>query len=205
MFLITGCGRSGTRYIAQALRRCGLDVDHEKPGRDGMSSYYYCFDTDWYPGSSHPVPRLEFDVILHQIRYPLDVIASLLTTSSWNWVCQFLPVDQETPLLTRCCYHWLIFNLHAEKQAKFTYRIEALEQVWDRLQQTLGFHTPYEVIKPIPKTINTRKHRDVTWEEVRDSIPITTYREIVAATKRYGYPEDTWPSITNTDPKHSMK
>ena len=31
--IVTGCGRTGTKYTAFALRRMGLDVRHERLGR----------------------------------------------------------------------------------------------------------------------------------------------------------------------------
>lgn len=36
--LITGCGRSGTKYIARLLSAAGLDIGHETMGKDGIAS-----------------------------------------------------------------------------------------------------------------------------------------------------------------------
>lgn len=186
MFLITGCGRSGTKYIAVALQQCGLGVRHEQMGKDGIVSGYYCFDAQQYPGGRHPVPRPDFDVVLHQARHPLPTIASLQTTHSWKWACQFLPVTPNDPLLKRCCHHWLGYNEAAEKLAEYTYRIETLEEVWPTLQRLIGFDAPYSIVADLPKSINARKHDDVTWAEVRDAAP-EIYDAILAASVRYGY------------------
>ena len=35
--LVTGCARSGTRYTALLFSECGLDIQHEKMGKDGIS------------------------------------------------------------------------------------------------------------------------------------------------------------------------
>ena len=186
MILITGSGRSGTTYMARALQRCGLDMPHERLGRDGTVSSLYCFDAPWYPGKKHAVPRPEFDVILHQAREPLASIASIQTGRSWDWTCQFLPVGEDAPLLQRACYNWLVFNEEAERQAVLTYRIEALEKVWPTLQRLIGFNAPYSVIADLPRTINSRKHSDVTWGEVKEAAP-EIYDAIRGAAGRYGY------------------
>lgn len=186
MFLITGAGRSGTKYIATVLRKCGLDVGHEGLGESGIVSGFYCFDADWYPNDRHPVPRPQFDLILHQVRHPLRVIASMQTTHSWEWACQFLPIDESAPLLQRCCYNWLIPNETAERQAAFTYRIENLEGVWSELQRLIGFDASYKIAASLPNDINSRPHGNVTWNDVQKAVP-EAYSTIVNAAERYGY------------------
>lgn len=185
MILITGAGRSGTKYMARALRQCDLDVGHERLGADGIVSSFYCFDALDYPGK-HPAPRPQFDLILHQVREPLASIASIQTGRSWNWTCQFLPVGEDAPLLQRACYNWLVFNEEAERQAQHTYRIEALEDEWSTLQRLIGFEAPYSAIANLPRTVNARKHDDVTWGDVKQAAP-EIYDDIRAATERYGY------------------
>jgi len=187
MFLITGCGRSGSTYMTQVLQRCGLEVGHHKMGRDGTVCGFYCFDTDKYPVKSHPVPRPQFDVILHQVRDPLKTVASLQTGRSWKWTCQFLPIGTDAPLLTKCCYNWLVFNEEAERQAVFTYRIEALKRAWPEIQRLLGFQHSYkDAIAGVSRNANARKHGAVTWADVREAAPLI-YRDIREATERYGY------------------
>lgn len=185
MFLITGCGRSGTKYIAIALQRSGLDVGHERMGNDGIVSAFYCLDVNQYPGK-HSVPRPEFNLILHQVREPLETIASLQTGKSWGWICKFQPIDIDAPLLKRCCYHWLMLSEEAERQAVLTYRIESLEDEWPTLQRLIGFEAPYSAIANLPRTVNARKHDDITWSDVKQAAP-EIYDDIRAAANRYGY------------------
>lgn len=209
MFLITGCGRSGTTYITQVLQRCGLDVGHERMGRDGIVSGFYAFDAPKYPGK-HPTPRPQFDVVLHQVRAPLAAIASLQTGHSWDWVRPLLslparanvpalpirrksawlqpvrPKPTRASMLTLAAYDWLIANENAERMAVLTYRIEALEAAWPELQRLLGFTAGYGVTAGIPKTANTRQHRPVTWGQVKAAAP-EIYTAIRDAATRYGY------------------
>jgi len=185
MFLITGCGRQGTKYIAKALSMCGLDVRHESVGTDGTVSSFYCFESDTYPGD-HIVPRPSFNLVLHQVRNPLDTISSIQTGMSWNWTCKFLPVGAEDELVKRCCYNWLVFNEHAEKQAAMTYQIEKLENVWGELQNLIGFNKPYKNIERLPRNINTRRHTNLNWCDIKRAAP-EIYEDIVLASERYGY------------------
>lgn len=185
MNLITGAGRSGTKYMSTALKMCGMDMPHERLGKDGIVSSFYCFDTSYYPGK-HPVPRPDFDLILHQVREPLASIASIQTGHSWKWTCQFLPVDEGAPLLTKCAYNWLVFNVGAERQARHTYRIEALEDEWPILQEIIGFDAPYSTVADLSRTIHSREHDDVTWRDVKRAAP-EIYDSIREAGRRYGY------------------
>lgn len=185
MFLITGSGRSGSAYITQVLKKCGLDVGHHKMGRDGIVCGFYCFEAKRYP-TKLPAPRPKFDVILHQVREPLASIASIQTGRSWKWTSQFLPIPKNAPVLTRACYNWLVFNEEAERQALWTYRIEALKENWAELQRVLKFNTPYSKVANISKKTNARKHSKVTWADVREWAPFI-YCDIREAAERYGY------------------
>jgi len=187
MILITGSGRSGTKYIARVLRRCGLDVGHEQIGKDGIVSGFYCFDADRYPGKGHKVPRPKFDVILHQVRHPLKVIASVTTGNSRGWASQFVDVEKDASPLRWACYYWLTWNLEAERQALWTYRIEALSDVWIDLQRVLCFDAIYDYATSyIPLTVNTRAHEAITWQDVERAAP-EIYGDIRAIADRYGY------------------
>ena len=185
MFLITGCGRSGTTYITQALRRCGLDVGHECYGRDGIVSGFYAVNAPHYPGR-HPNPRPVFDVVLQQVRHPLKTIASVTTGRSRAWAQPFVPVEPRASKLRWACYYWLAWNRAAERMAAFTYRIEALEAAWPRLQEALGFDAGYAVTAGIPRALNARPHAPVTWAQVRKAAP-EIYAAIRAMATCYGY------------------
>ncbi len=185
MFLVTGSGRSGTKYISTVLRVCGLGVGHEHLGVDGIVSGFYCFESDHYPGA-HVSPRPKFDLILHQVRDPLKAIGSITTGRSRKWASQFVDVEKSASSLRWSCYYWLAFNLEAERQALFTYRIEDLEDIWEKLQDALSFDTPYSVVSDVPKNINTRSHRRYKWNDIKEAAP-EIYGNIRNAARRYGY------------------
>lgn len=203
MFLITGCGRSGTTYITTALQRCGLDVGHERYGRDGIVSGFYAVDAPRYPGR-HPNPRPLFDVVLHQVRHPLRTIASVTTGRSMTWAQPFVPVEPGASTLRWACYYWLAWNRAAEGQAAFTYRIEALEAAWPKLQEALGFDAGYSVTAGIPRAINARRHRRVTWAGVHRAAP-EIYADIRALALRYGYTLEEKEEIWQTSHVHYLR
>ena len=41
LVLVTGCTRSGTRFIAELCRNNGLLIEHERLGRDGQYATFY--------------------------------------------------------------------------------------------------------------------------------------------------------------------
>jgi hypothetical protein len=186
VFLITGAGRSGSTYITRVLKRCGLDVGHHKMGKDGIVCGFYCFDAKRYP-TGNPAPRPKFDVILHQVRDPLKTIASVTTGNSRGWARQFVRVEHSASPLRWACYYWLTWNLEAERQALWTYRIENLKGVWPDLQRVLCFDKDYDsAIFNVPLNVNTRQHDSITWQDAKLAAP-EIYGDIREAAKRYGY------------------
>lgn len=194
MILITAIGRSGTAYIARILRSIGLDVHHESFGRDGTASWYWAAfrrsDTSAISRRCRPpilnrTPR--FRAILHQVRDPLNAIASFSTAneSSWEWIYANTPVHPSDPLLKRCSEAWLHWNRMAEEISDWTYRIESLGSVWPEFCARVGVSAPPGSVPNIPHTINSRPHRTLSWEDIRTLTP--TSGEIEAMAKRYGY------------------
>ena len=138
--LVTGCGRSGTKYIAFALQRMGLDVRHERLGRDGISSWTMAVTSEnrmYGPPSS----AASFEQIFHQTREPLDAISSCLSfsDSSWDFICENVECPRTASTVIRAATYWLLWNEEAEKIATWRYRIEdfpdiLLEDFFDRLK-----------------------------------------------------------------------
>lgn len=89
-FVVAGCSRSGTTYMAKLLSALGFPCGHERifniwriAGIDGFSDpMTYFFDGDASQGDASflSVPYLDQlpqgTVVLHQVRNPLDVIRS---------------------------------------------------------------------------------------------------------------------------------
>ena len=66
MLCITGCGRSGTGYIAKLLSTAGLDIGHEVVKENGTA--------DWHAAA---IPHGADWTVLQQVRTSLKAISSI--------------------------------------------------------------------------------------------------------------------------------
>ena len=187
--LITGCGRSGTKYISHLLSAAGLDIAHETMGKDGIASWLLAVDSpyvDYGPLRRH----FRFHNILHQTRDPLAVISSMQTfqISSWRYICRHIPCSMDEPLLLRCATYWRYWNLQAESGATWQYRIEDIDRVWDELCERLAIPVDRAVLASVPRAINTRhgNYRRIGWDELA-ALDESLCLSIKEQAARYGY------------------
>lgn len=193
MFLITGCGRSGTKYTAAVLQSLGIDVGHEQPGKDGEVGWKGLYRL--LSGQPHSYRK-----IIHQVRHPLDTISSLRTHTNYllDSVAQFFPtrsvVTTTDGKLHRCMEYWYQWNKLAEHQASWTYRIEDFPSAFPALCEVLGLSGFPEKWPEIPDNLNTRRTKrferfqqePVTWEKLESIDSELTHRVRELATQ-YGY------------------
>jgi hypothetical protein len=187
--LITGCGRSGTVYISCLLDELGADVPHETMGLDGIASWLLAVDAGWAPWG--PLRRMfQYRAVLHQVRHPLAAIASAQTfrPESWDYICGHIPCDMTEPLLLRCGKYWHYWNLKAEQTSEWTYRIEELPRVFDRLCETVGVSPDRSRLVAVPADLNSRKERysPISWDQLAELDSELTHK-IQAQAARYGY------------------
>jgi hypothetical protein len=155
--LVTGCGRSGTRYLSFVLRRLGLDVGHERVGRDGVISWALAVVDDeppWGPSGRD----LSFDIVLHQVREPLRVMNSAATfkDESWRFIARHVPCPATAPLPLRAAAYWYHWNVAAERNASLTYRIEDLPRALPEICRLLDVAYDPAVLQRVPENVNTR-------------------------------------------------
>ena len=158
LVLVTGCGRSGTRYLTYVLRRLGLDVGHERLGRDGVAAWTLAVDADdppWGPSQC----AIHFDVVLHSVRHPLDVMRSAATfkDASWRFICEHIPCSADDPLPLRCAAYWYYWNGEAERRADITFRVEGLAAALGEICEKLGVEPDPTVLDRVPNDVNTRR------------------------------------------------
>lgn len=85
--LIVGTGRCGTHYLSRLLKDNGLDVPHERVGREGTASHWFVCDSEWYPilpftpGFKAHVGQRKSDYCfkntVHLVREPCKTIQSI--------------------------------------------------------------------------------------------------------------------------------
>ena len=194
--LVVGCARSGTTYISKVLKKSGLRIGHEKMGKDGISTCELtgnpkegCWKGRWgiCPENYH------FAHIFHQVRDPLNVIASTYITEnldSWYFIMNYIPeIHMQDSHLVKCAKYWYYWNLKAEKMAEWTYRVEDLDQKWEEFETRLGRKISRDSIENTPKNTNGRKTHpyEFTWEDLQNELGPELYRNIRDLAARYGY------------------
>lgn len=185
MLLITGCGRSGTKYTSAVLRQLGLDVRHEGAGKDGSVSSLWVVRDEYYP-AFHEQDRPEFDEVLHQVRHPLNCIASLTTAlmTSWHWNARHIDLDLTQPVLSIASSYWIQWNQLCERTAWVTYKVEDVpSRRWlNLLPKGRGWAATAESYIDVPKTLNSRPHAELDWKDLGE------YEgRIRQMAERYGY------------------
>lgn len=156
--MITGCGRSGTRYITFLLRRLGLDVGHENVKKHGIASWCTAVDAEQTPWGIS-AQKYNFEQKFHQIRHPLLVIPSACSfkENSWLYICNHIPVSIDEPVLLRSAKYWYYWNLEAEKVCDWNYRIEDITTVFDEFCERLGVFPDRSALESTPSDVNTRQ------------------------------------------------
>ncbi|MEN8249447.1 MAG: hypothetical protein ABFS32_10990 [Bacteroidota bacterium] len=189
--VLTGCGRSGTRYSSKLLRKCGLHIGHEKLFFNGISSWRIVSDsTEPFMGPSFNEIKMLDRVMIHQVREPLSSISSMLTIGkpSWEFIAKEIPVnlDKDSSILKAMKYYFY-WNLKAETITD--YRVKA-ETFSDDIRpilidQGITFNDKLNDIKA-KDAVNTRKHQILTWEDLNKEDPDLTGKIRLLGT-RYGY------------------
>ena len=157
--LITGCGRSGTKYASFALQRLGLEVPHERLGRDGISSWTMAVTAESRPYGP-PSSAVSFQHIFHQVREPLATITSCMTFNeqSWDFICHHVECPPLAPVLIKAAIYWLLWNQKAEEIATWRYRIEDFHDgVAHEICKRMSVSFDRDIVASIPRNFNTRR------------------------------------------------
>lgn len=172
--LITGCGRSGTRYISTLLKNMGIDVPHEvKMGKHGISSWLMAVPNVSYPWGPQ-CNKKAFTHIVHQVRDPLKTITSLSTFSpiSWEYISRYIRIRPKDSVLLKSMKYWFRWNRMANKISGYSYRIEDIENVFPEFCEKIGHKNltnKKHIISTIKTNINSRKKKYkkiYTWEDL---------------------------------------
>jgi len=193
-YLVTGCGRSGTGYMAALLQKLGLDVGHEVVGKDGLVSWYAAYDVvgmvpphiaDWQ------VKRETFDCVkvLHVVRHPLACISSCQTHTdgAWRHVEYLLPGIRRLPIIERCMWYWLRWNQEAAKIADRRVRVDESCEVELAMMEFFGCRA--DIIWPqVARNTNTRagQYKNLAWADLR-AVDADLTSKIFLQAMQYGY------------------
>lgn len=198
MRLITGTGRCGTAYMAEILRRAGVNAGHEQvftPQR--MAS---C-DSSILDVSAWALPWLcdgNVNVnIAHQVRHPFHVMRSFLRMgfytnppspcddiSAQAMVYRELPHLRDLPPMEAAARHWIDWNAMLRPLADVTWRIEDIAPVDIADWTGASLVKIADAMNVVPKTLHHWNHGI----EVGDvELTATTHEELQHAAATYGY------------------
>lgn len=199
-FLITGCPRSGTKYTAKLLTSAGIPTGHEKVYRPrGPFPWKLDGEVSWAAVPYLKELKWTGTPVIHQVRHPLKVIASLMQRGTFtskgqkqwasiatDWMGKV--VDGKDPLWV-ASYFWLVWNLEVEKWAEDTFRIEdephllvneaawASGEEWPNIDKALA----------VPKDVNRSTQQPPTL--TYSSLPHDLSGPIRELACKYGYRE----------------
>lgn len=203
--LITGCGRSGTKYASFALQRLGLEVPHERLGRDGISSWTMAVAAESRPYGP-PSSEVSFQHIFHQVREPLATITSCMTfnNESWDFICRHIECRPVAPVLIKAATYWLLWNKKAEEIATWRYRIEDFHDgVAHEICRRMGVSSNVDTIISIPRNFNTRREGRTVhfFEELFRRAGLNVPATLRATVAKPAAPECvSWGALEKADP-----
>lgn len=194
MFLITGTGRSGTHFTSAALGALGLDAPHETVGRDGCVSWKHASRGVFEyigKGRATRVDDPGFDVVIHQVRDPLKVIASMQTfsLSSWYYMAKSVELHLTEPTLLTAMRAWVGWNALIEPRAGWRFRIEDLDSVFPELCRRVGVDravTEVPALRGSQRDSRTHRYQTLTWADLERASPDWS-RRVRDMAERYGY------------------
>lgn len=180
--IITGCGRSGTRYTSKLLQMCGLRIGHELWGGDGLCS--------WYIGSK--LDRFKDCTIIHQVRNPVDTISSLMTfkPQSWKYISWFTKTPLKADYEYKAMRYYLEWNRMVQKHAHHRFRVEDIDAQFPRLCKWCGIEPNWDALRSLRRDVNTRKesrrYHTIGWDYMYSRRPALADK-IRKLARSYGY------------------
>jgi len=188
-FRITGCGRSGTGYMAALMQAMGYDVGHETLGADGISSWMAAAVCEDVPHKGSPIVGVEFATTIHVVRDPMKAIPSIAVNFraiTWRYVERFILIDRDASAYDRAAMYWVGWNrLVAAQNPDLIVPVDVAAAVLPQLLAKRG-ETPGRPETLPPSTVN---HRVTTpaWNIVEPSLPAWLLSAITEQAAGYGY------------------
>lgn len=193
LVLITGHPRSGTHFTAKMLRRVGYAASIEGRwmcGRTRFVSSWKHAQPGWFRNRHYARPmRQDFDRILHQVRHPLDVIASseTLVDRTVDHIKKYVDIPEPTvnydQPLRLCMRSWLGWNRLIEPRADWRFQLEELDSIFPEFCRRAGIPAHDW---PGLGAQNCRSHGELTWEDLeREDEKLAA--EVREMARRYGY------------------
>jgi hypothetical protein len=112
-----------------------------------------------------------YDVILHQVRAPLDVIASLQTlqAGSFNYIDNKIGINQYDDRILQATRYWIEWNMAAAQMSEYSYRVEDMPEQLPVICDYIGIPYAAENVKIVisQNNTNSRRHENVDAAYIR--------------------------------------
>ena len=192
--LITGHSRAGTAYMSALARYYGMDMRHEALGKSGVSSWMMAppawrvpFHRGW---ANRGRLWYRFDRVIEVVREPLAHIASVAFAENHGskdrrtglyWRAQWTPIDMNANTVRQAVQS--IVGWHEMIRVWLTGAvIMHMERARFDMAKMLG-RDPVDG----PGIVNARKHRPVTWKDVRECCDRPTWDALMEYCHDVGY------------------
>lgn len=199
--LILACSRSGTKFTAELMQNLGYQFGHEEVLEDGGIGWQFAAEGHYNPKRIKPDPA-DYDRVLHQVRHPLDAIASMQTHTHGmkQWIAKDLGLQGlDSGGLRLLMNYWLEWNLRAEKVSSWTYQVESIALCHthdsDQFLERVGYFRRIGIGElpdgddhphwPASNT-NKRPHTKLLWSDLYEA-HFGLAKDIELAARRYGY------------------
>lgn len=176
--VVVGCARSGTKYTAEYLKRqYGLDVPHERHGKDGIVAHYYGLPSTWREIKPKEV------CIFHVVREPMAVANSVLPLLlpmllAWKDSVELPNCEYEGyPSILTALAYWHDWNLLIEKNFPFAHRFKV---------ESLDPENKLSIPKNLSK-FGFYEHGRYTWDQVKWWLDPPLRKGIMALREKYVY------------------
>lgn len=172
MTKILGLGhpRTGTGYTTKVLQQMGLDIGHERYGKDGIVAWQYAIGKP-YEILHHKLrdkDEPEYDFLLYNVRDPKKSLASIVYTvgrHAWGVIDRVLDLPDDISRTERAIISITTFDkLILKRKPDLIWRIEDSPSL---IQKELGIDKQIEYNTEV---YNARPHKSLeTLQRPRDS------------------------------------
>jgi hypothetical protein len=168
--LITGAGRSGTRWAAAAVTAAGVPCGHEQAFTPERQTEGWVAESSWLAAPHTPMPGT---YVVHLVRHPLAVIASLTARGFvrpnryGNYAARHIPgLAAITDPVERCATYWVAWNQLVVSDE--TMRVEDVTPA--DVHRWAAMVNPAAGAPALPAPTHQSKQQPprVTWEQVAE-------------------------------------
>ena len=164
-------------HTSKVFKQAGFDIGHHVSlGKDGVAA-----------DVTMPFKCLKDCIVLHQVRYPVNQIASMTTSmaETWQYIASIIDI-RDCSLIKSSMIYWYEWNKMTSQVAQYTYRIENMQQEWSTICDLVGLQGA--PLPTVSKTTNTRveRYKPLTWKilEQEDALLCNQVQNLASM---YGY------------------